>query len=384
MPASRLPASVAAVVAVSLVVLPAPAVLAAPALVPLRSIGTHPFTSSGVTVRDNEGLAHDPVTDTLWIADDSTAQLYAVDRASGALRQVISRSALRSAPRFAGTELAGSARSVDLEAVAYDAATDTLYAFSGTCCTTSARATVFRLTRTTGATFAVQSWQPLNPPYNDLSGAAARGGRIWAGAGRNLVEYDYASNTVVSVRRPGGAHLDSIYGVGFGPGPDDLWLALAGDRVIRYSAASLQPVAGYDFAMSPLGVRDARSVEPIGTQLYVSDGYDGYGSSSKAFGVRVFEVAGDGPPPPPPPGGAPVASFTVSATSGQAPLTVTFTDTSSNDPTSWDWNFGDGVHASTRHTSHVFTRPGYYDVTLVVRNSAGVGSTHPTRVTVTG
>ncbi len=41
---------------------------------------------------------------------------------------------------------------------------------------------------------------------------------------------------------------------------------------------------------------------------------------------------------------APVANFTASPTSGVSPLTVTFTDTSTDSPTSWDWTFGDGEY----------------------------------------
>jgi PKD repeat protein len=37
----------------------------------------------------------------------------------------------------------------------------------------------------------------------------------------------------------------------------------------------------------------------------------------------------------------PAASFTASPTSGKAHLTVKFTDKSTNNPTSWSWNFGD-------------------------------------------
>ncbi|WP_413894551.1 hypothetical protein, partial [Candidatus Skiveiella danica] len=38
-----------------------------------------------------------------------------------------------------------------------------------------------------------------------------------------------------------------------------------------------------------------------------------------------------------------VANFTANPTSGNLPLTVQFTDTSTNAPTSWFWEFGDGV-----------------------------------------
>ena len=67
----------------------------------------------------------------------------------------------------------------------------------------------------------------------------------------------------------------------------------------------------------------------------------------------------------------PVAAFSATPTSGIAPLTVQFTDTSSNTPTSWSWNFGDGTTASTQHPSHKYTATGTYTVTLTAGNAAG-------------
>jgi PKD repeat protein len=70
----------------------------------------------------------------------------------------------------------------------------------------------------------------------------------------------------------------------------------------------------------------------------------------------------------------PVAGFSRSAVSGIVPLTVTFVDTSTNSPTSWAWNFGDGGTAATRNASHTYSIPGTYTVTLTATNSAGSNS----------
>lgn len=63
----------------------------------------------------------------------------------------------------------------------------------------------------------------------------------------------------------------------------------------------------------------------------------------------------------------PVAEFSASVTSGCAPLSVTFTNTSQNAST-FSWNFGDGQSASSNDLSaqnHVFDVPfGAYTVTL--------------------
>ncbi|MFA0833942.1 PKD domain-containing protein [Methanobacterium formicicum] len=68
----------------------------------------------------------------------------------------------------------------------------------------------------------------------------------------------------------------------------------------------------------------------------------------------------------------PVASFTPSPRTGNAPLTVYFTDTSSNKPTSWAWDFGDDhTDSSEQNPTHTYNNPGTYMVTLTASNSAG-------------
>ncbi|OPY36823.1 MAG: PKD domain protein [Methanoregulaceae archaeon PtaU1.Bin059] len=73
---------------------------------------------------------------------------------------------------------------------------------------------------------------------------------------------------------------------------------------------------------------------------------------------------------------APVAAFTSDVQSGSAPLTVQFTDDSTNTPTSWAWDFeNDGiVDSAEQNPSHVYDTPGTYTVNLTVTNSAGSDS----------
>ena len=69
---------------------------------------------------------------------------------------------------------------------------------------------------------------------------------------------------------------------------------------------------------------------------------------------------------------APVADFTADKTSGCAPLTVQFTDLSTNTPTSWVWDFGNGQLSSQKNPITNFSTPGTYTVKLIARNSAGI------------
>ncbi|OPX69923.1 MAG: PKD domain protein [Methanoregulaceae archaeon PtaB.Bin108] len=78
-------------------------------------------------------------------------------------------------------------------------------------------------------------------------------------------------------------------------------------------------------------------------------------------------------PPPSPPR----AYFTTNHAIGPVPLTIVFTDLSSGIPDSWLWNFGDGATSTERNPTHVYTQPGYYTVSLEVKNSKG-SSTYTT------
>jgi len=67
----------------------------------------------------------------------------------------------------------------------------------------------------------------------------------------------------------------------------------------------------------------------------------------------------------------PIADFDVKITSGYAPLTVAFSDLSSN-VSSWNWNFGDGSANSTvQNPTHTYNAAGTYAVTLTSGNENG-------------
>ncbi|KAB2860802.1 MAG: PKD domain-containing protein, partial [Anaerolineae bacterium] len=61
------------------------------------------------------------------------------------------------------------------------------------------------------------------------------------------------------------------------------------------------------------------------------------------------------------------AGFTASPGSGEAPLTVQFTDTSVG-AVSWAWDFGDGNTSTDQNPTHQYTTVGVFNVTLTVSN----------------
>ena len=103
-----------------------------------------------------------------------------------------------------------------------------------------------------------------------------------------------------------------------------------------------------------------------GMEVPNNGGQDYWGNSVPANGVtdRGAHEYGGGPPPPP------VADFSGNPTSGDAPLNVMFSDLSTNNPTSWDWTFGDTGTATAQHPSHTYAA-GTYTVSLTVENAGG-------------
>jgi PKD repeat protein len=92
---------------------------------------------------------------------------------------------------------------------------------------------------------------------------------------------------------------------------------------------------------------------------------------------------------------APIANFNYAPTTGQAPLAVNFTDTSTapgGTIASRLWEFGDGTTSTTTNPSKTFSQPGVYSVSLTVTNTQGVANTkivsitvyHQTSVTLSG
>jgi PKD repeat protein len=82
-----------------------------------------------------------------------------------------------------------------------------------------------------------------------------------------------------------------------------------------------------------------------------------------------FDPLGGSPPAAEPP----VAAFSATPTSGPAPLAVSFTDASTNLPTSWAWDFdNDGtVDSTNQNPVFSYATPGTYTVKLTASNSAG-------------
>jgi PKD repeat protein len=72
---------------------------------------------------------------------------------------------------------------------------------------------------------------------------------------------------------------------------------------------------------------------------------------------------------------APISDFTALPLTGLPPLSVQFTDTSQNYPTSWLWSFGDGEMSTLKNPLHEYLDEGLYSVGLKVTNTIGDNTT---------
>ncbi|MCK9255340.1 MAG: PKD domain-containing protein [Bacteroidales bacterium] len=67
----------------------------------------------------------------------------------------------------------------------------------------------------------------------------------------------------------------------------------------------------------------------------------------------------------------PQANFIANNTQACGNLTVNFTDISTNNPTSWLWNFGDGQSSTEQNPEHFYSQVGEYSVSLICSNENG-------------
>ncbi|MFT7649704.1 MAG: PKD repeat protein, partial [Candidatus Poriferisodalaceae bacterium] len=332
-----------------------------PTPIQVGSIATAPFVNSTMVPSDLEGSAYIESTGRLWLADDNAAKLYEVDVATGNLLSVIEEPDFAAAPQFGGSAPATLARTDDLEALAYLPQTNELFAFAGSCCGTDGNLpTVFRLV-SSGQTFVVDSHQEL-PAASDFSGAAGHPTEgLWVGQEKLIRPYDYATNTLgPAIALP---ITGKILGLDFTPDGLDLFVTSSTERLYRFNWATKSLVPGYDFDLTAFNILDSRPVSVVGNQIFVGDGYDGYGESDPLkYQIHIFDFGTTN---------APLSSFTATPQSGVAPLVVQFADTSINGPANWSWDFGDGTSSTAQHPSHTYISPGTYTASLVVSNGQG-------------
>jgi PKD repeat protein len=153
--------------------------------------------------------------------------------------------------------------------------------------------------------------------------------------------------------------------------------AQAGQVTLAWDASSSSGVAGYEINYGQTSGSYASRIDVGNQTSYTVTGLnDGaiyyfatkaYNSGKTTWSGFSNQVSATIPSPPT----VPTAGFNANPTSGTAPLTVTFTDTSIGNITTWSWNFGDGTTSTAKNAAKTYTNPGSYTVGLTVTGPAG-------------
>lgn len=176
-------------------------------------------------------------------------------------------------------------------------------------------------------------------------------------------EFSITVNAAVAITSPSGALAGGTVGTVYSGAVPTRTGGTAG-YIWSISSGSLPNGLNLDADGKPVG-----TATTAGTFAFTRRVTDANGS----FAEQSHTIAVVAPASPPP-----TASFTKSASSGNAPLAVNFSDTSTGTPTAWSWNFGDGNTSTAQNPFHTFAASGTYTVTLSASNSSGSTQTTQT------
>ncbi|GHC03498.1 PQQ-dependent sugar dehydrogenase [Cerasicoccus arenae] len=177
---------------------------------------------------------------------------------------------------------------------------------------------------------------------------------------------------VLRTHSPSATGVIIIRGGPFAPDGPVIYQARYGQEIRRWSLTgdeldTLTPISadnGGAFLTNPPASMVAFELGPDGT-LYYTDSNQG---DSLGNGYDIGRIRFQGGEPP-------VALFNSSSIEGAAPLTVTFTDSStapSSSIATWSWNFGDAETSTQQNPQHTFSNAGVYVVSLTVTNALGL------------
>ncbi|MEW5956352.1 MAG: PKD domain-containing protein [Chloroflexota bacterium] len=147
-----------------------------------------------------------------------------------------------------------------------------------------------------------------------------------------------ATNVVITDAMPVGAHYVSGG-------------SLTGDNVVSWTLPGL---AGGGVTETSFVVTASQTITNSDYAVTADNGVSAMGQVAVTTGVYA----------------PPLAGFSAAPLSGTAPLTVTFTNSSTN-ATDYLWDFGDGASLTVANPTHVYDQAGVYTVTLTASGPGG-------------
>ena len=192
--------------------------------------------------------------------------------------------------------------------------------------------------------------------------AVSASGLVWVTDGTGIWTYFTVSNPTIT------ASCSALYAGNCNPGTPGLsgLLPRAGDTLVVTNVNSSGSLT--------IRVNDNGVAHDYGAGSSFSYTYTGSSSvdsitvrdSSYQWTVASWTMNGTAP--------TPITNFTGTPISGDVPLEVTFTDSSTGSPTAWIWDFGDGSNSSLENPVHYYAYEGTFSVTLNASNGGGFNS----------
>ena len=192
---------------------------------------------------------------------------------------------------------------------------------------------------------------------------------------RTISVIDTATNTVTATVNVG----NWPYGIAINPDGTKIYVANSGSNTVSIiDAVTNNVIATVPVGNDPAGIE----VNPEGTKVYVANTASNsisvidtatntvmatinVGSKPVSFGQFISSI--------PEQAQLPVANFSSNVTTGNAPLSVQFTDLSEN-TAAWNWSFGDGSFSTEQNPTHTFSTAGTFNVSLTVSDGNGTDS----------
>ncbi|MCK4441942.1 MAG: hypothetical protein KAU90_08030, partial [Sulfurovaceae bacterium] len=229
----------------------------------------------GLNISDGESLQYVAPNNSLWITDDDSHQLFELDLSTKEVKSIFNDEDFGT---FA-TDIEDSCHDgvgiCDIESIAYDDNSDTLYVFSGYAHSTSA---VFKLTRnSTDENFTISDYRKLGA-HREYPGAVFANGEFLVSIHGDIYKYDFNANQIVG---------SSLYHIDDG----GYILGLAYKNNTMYILNSKRKLLEVDWTTKELknkyimrdnGVCDPRGVEIINNKLYILEGVNTAGSDINA------------------------------------------------------------------------------------------------------
>ena len=184
--------------------------------------------------------------------------------------------------------------------------------------------------------------------YNGLNILNGGGGMVYASSAENTSD--------------GNWHKFEIFiDVGTtGDGNGSIWVAVNDTKIFDYSDLTFNATISsnpMEYGGIPSNVSGCSDVfVPDDAQTYLDD-------------LEIYTLTG----PTDIPGSGPSADFAGTPLSGAAPLSVAFSDSSTNTPTKWHWDFGDAAAdtSALQNPTFEYDTAGTYTVALTAYNADG-------------